>query len=95
MVAISELLQGCLHQFLSLINSGTLADHTEEVPLQEWTDELGRLRVWAANIGAHQTRQSSLEYRLRDASHIKSQIVRLLELFQELLTDLKLSLIHI
>ncbi|KAJ5509451.1 hypothetical protein N7527_011594 [Penicillium freii] len=89
MVAISELLQGCLHQFLSLINSGTLADHTEEVPLQEWTDELGRLRVWAANIGAHQTRQSSLEYRLRDASHIKSQIVRLLEQFQELLTDLK------
>ncbi|OQD64427.1 hypothetical protein PENPOL_c007G06898 [Penicillium polonicum] len=89
MVAISELLHGCLHQFLSLINSGTLADHTEEVPLQEWTDELGRLRVWAANIGAHQTRQSSLEYRLRDASHIKSQIVRLLEQFQELLTDLK------
>ncbi|CAI7586725.1 unnamed protein product [Penicillium viridicatum] len=89
MVAISVLLQGCLRQFLSLINSGALADHTEEVPLQEWTDELGRLRVWAANIGAHQTRQSSLEYRLRDASHIKSQIVRLLELFQELLTDLK------
>ncbi|KAJ5194428.1 hypothetical protein N7491_001766 [Penicillium cf. griseofulvum] len=89
MVAISELLQGCLTQFLSLINSGALSDHTEEVPLQDWTDELGRLRVWAANIGAHQTRQSSLDYRLRDASHIRSQIVRLLEQFQELLTDLK------
>ncbi|KAJ6178157.1 hypothetical protein N7519_008618 [Penicillium mononematosum] len=89
MVAISELLQSCLAQFLSLINSGALSDHIEEVPLQEWTDELGRLRVWAANIGAHQTRQSSLDYRLRDASHIKSQIVRLLEQFQELLTDLK------
>lgn len=89
MVAISELLQSCLRQFLSLINSSTLADHTEEVPLQEWTDELGRLRVWAANIGAHQTRQSSLDYRLRDASHIKSQVVRLLEQFQELLTDLR------
>ncbi|CAI7646445.1 unnamed protein product [Penicillium crustosum] len=89
MVAISELLQSCLRQFLALINSDTLADHTEEVPLQEWRDELGRLRVWAANIGAHQTRQSSLDYRLRDASHIKSQIVRLLEQFQELLTDLK------
>lgn len=88
MVAISELLQSCLNQFLSLTNSDTLADHTE-VPLQEWRDELGRLRVWAANIGAHQTRQSSLDYRLRDASHIKSQIVRLLEQFQELLTDLK------
>lgn len=89
MVAISELLQSCLNQLLSLINSDTLADHTEEVPLQEWRDELGRLRVWVANIGAHQTRQSSLDYRLRDASHIKSQIVRLLEQFQELVTDLK------
>ncbi|KXG54364.1 uncharacterized protein PGRI_075080 [Penicillium griseofulvum] len=75
--------------FLSLINSGALSDHVEEVPLQDWTDELGRLRVWAANIGAHQTRQSSLDYRLRDASHIRSQIVRLLEQVQELLTDLK------
>ena len=26
----------------------------------DWEDELGRLRVWAANIGAHQTNQSSL-----------------------------------
>ncbi|KAJ5776374.1 uncharacterized protein N7511_001385 [Penicillium nucicola] len=89
MVAISELLQCCLAQFVSLINSGALSDHIDEVPLQEWTDELGRLRVWAANIGGHQTSQSSLDYRLRDASHIKSQIVRLLEQFQELLADLK------
>ncbi|KAJ5498049.1 hypothetical protein N7453_007100 [Penicillium expansum] len=89
MVAISELLQGCLAQFVSLINSDALSDHIEEVPLQDWTDELGRLRLWAANIGAHQTRQSSLDYRLRDASHIQGQIVRLLEQFQELLTDLE------
>ena len=89
MAAISELLHGCLAEFISLINSCALSNHTEEVPLQEWTDELGRLRIWAANIGAHQTRLSSLDYRLRDASHIKSQIVRLLERFQELLTDLK------
>jgi uncharacterized membrane protein YccC len=30
----------------------------------------------------------SLDYRLREASHIKSQIVRLLERVRELLTDL-------
>ena len=43
-----------------------------------WSDELGRLRVWAANIGAHQTGQSSLDFRLRDASHIKDQVLSLL-----------------
>lgn len=88
MAAISDLVKGCLAQFISIINSGALSDHTE-ISQQDWTDELGRLRVWAANIGAHQTRQSSLDYRLRDASHIKTQIVRLLERFQELLTDLE------
>ncbi|CAG7974036.1 unnamed protein product [Penicillium salamii] len=87
MVAISELLKSCLVQFVSLADSGELKGN--EVPLQKWTDELGRLRVWAANIGGHKTSQSSLDYRLRDASHIKSQIVRLLEQVQELLTDLK------
>ena len=44
-----------------------------------WEDELGRLRMWAANIGAHQTGQSSLDFRLRDASHIRQQIIKLLQ----------------
>ncbi|KAJ5725633.1 uncharacterized protein N7483_006990 [Penicillium malachiteum] len=88
MATISELVQNCFAQFNSLIKSELLVDCTE-VSLQDWRDELGRLRVWAANIGAHQTRQSSLDYRLRDASHIKSQIVVLLGQVQELLTDLE------
>ncbi|KAJ5614198.1 hypothetical protein N7528_007852 [Penicillium herquei] len=88
MASISELVQSCFAQFNSLIKSETLIDCTE-VPLQDWRDELGRLRVWAANIGAHQTGQSSLDYRLRDASHIRSQIVVLLGQVQELLTDLE------
>ncbi|KAJ6032215.1 hypothetical protein N7540_002947 [Penicillium herquei] len=88
MATISELVQSCFAQFNSIIKSEPLVDCTE-VPLQDWRDELGRLRVWAANIGAHQTRQSSLDYRLRDASHIRSQIVVLLGQIQELLTDLE------
>ena len=42
------------------------------------TDLIGRFRVWSGNIGAHQTGKSSLDYRLRDASYIKSRVVRLL-----------------
>lgn len=44
-----------------------------------WEDERGRLRMWAANIGAHQTGQSSLDFRLRDSSQIQQQVRRLLE----------------
>lgn len=54
MATLSELLQSCLTQFTSLISS-TLCEHTDQIPLQDWKDELGRLHVWAANIGAHQT----------------------------------------
>lgn len=67
-----------------------LGDRSEQdVSLNSWTDELGRLRVWAANIGAHQTGQSSLEFRLRDASHISQQITRLLKDLESILNDVK------
>ena len=46
---------------------------------ERWNDELGRLRVWAANIGAHKIGQSSLDFRLRDSSHIRNQIIKLLK----------------
>ena len=52
-----------------------------------WEDELGRLRLWSANIGAHQTSQSALDFRLRDASHIKNQIVKLLQGLHQILQD--------
>ena len=52
--------------------------HAEILNLEAWNDELGRLRIWAANIGAHKIDQSSLDFRLRDASHIRDQIIKLL-----------------
>ena len=61
--------------------------NTESLQLSRWQDELGRLRLWAANIGAHQTKQSSLEFRLKDSSHIREQVTNLLldlgQTFQE------------
>ncbi|KAJ5795316.1 hypothetical protein N7457_001915 [Penicillium paradoxum] len=88
MAKVSELVKSCLLDFNTLISSDGLAGKIQEVPLQAWRDELGRLRVWVANIGAHQTGQSSLDYRLRDASHISGQIMSLLRRIKELLLDL-------
>ena len=48
------------------------------VSVTGWKDELGRLRIWAANVGTHETYQMSLDYRLRDAPHIFDQVVELL-----------------
>jgi hypothetical protein len=90
--SISSLLVECLSLFNAQVARDELVAHDAEVPQSLWLDELGRLRVWAANIGAHQIGQSSLDYRLRDASHIKDQIIRLLERLQRLLVDLKEAL---
>ena len=92
MPSISDLTRGCLKQLNNLVSSESLLKHQNEVALRAWKDELGRLRLWAGNIGAHETGQSSLEYRLRDASHIKDQTVKILGGIERLITDLQATL---
>lgn len=55
----------------------------------EVQDELGRFKIWARNIGALQPRTmtSSLEYRLRDASHARQLIAKLLKTLEEVLQE--------
>ncbi|KAJ5629739.1 Zinc finger C2H2 [Penicillium herquei] len=84
---ISPIVVRCLRSLNQLVTED-LSSFDSEVPQALWKDELGRLRVWAANIGAHQTGQSSLDYRLRDASHIKNQIIRILQRLQRLTEDI-------
>lgn len=42
------------------------------------TDALGRFHIWSGNIGAHRKGKSSLDYRLREASHIRDRVIDLL-----------------
>lgn len=85
---IATVLNECLKEFTELTNSGALTRYNNEVSKHRWLDELGRLRIWTGNIGAHQTGQSSLDYRLRDASHLKNETVKLLQRLLRLLRDL-------
>ena len=91
MVSISSILSDCLRRFNTLVASITLQQkqNMADIPQDLWEDELGRLRVWAANIGAHQTGKSSLDYRLRDASNIKDQIILLLKAVQRAFDDVE------
>ena len=81
-ISISASIIACLKAFnafvedLQALNGKNPAS---SLLINAWQDELGRLRIWAANVGAHQTNQSSLDYRLRDSSHIRKQIVKLLD----------------
>jgi hypothetical protein len=80
--SIRSVLLSSLRRFQALLTwvaSDGLGVHAGRVPLPAWSDEFGRLRVWSTNVGAHQEGQSSLDYRLRDASHIRQQILRLFD----------------
>ncbi|CAG8929383.1 unnamed protein product [Penicillium salamii] len=87
--SISSIIQVCLKQLGHIIASHELEKYQSEVLPDLWSDELGRLRVWTANIGAHRTDQSSLDYRLRDASHLKDQTLRALGRLQRTIQDLQ------
>ncbi|KAI4177640.1 MAG: hypothetical protein LQ343_000103 [Gyalolechia ehrenbergii] len=73
--SISELFFACSKVFNEELDALRLHGG---VRMSKWDDEKGRLRIWASNIGAHQTGQSSLDFRLRDAPHIHQQLIDLL-----------------
>lgn len=79
--SIAQSFGQCLKSFESLISvlGRPGCQYAGEISLSGLQDEIGRLRVWAGNIGAHKTGRSSLDYRLRDASHIQQKIIRFLD----------------
>lgn len=86
--SISTQVKRCLE--LNKILSNSL--ETPQVDLPEGVslslgDQKSRFAVWCGNIGAHRTGTSSLEHRLRDASHIKENVVDLLEELECLIND--------
>ncbi|KIW78024.1 hypothetical protein Z517_07857 [Fonsecaea pedrosoi CBS 271.37] len=92
--SISAELLECLKIFNALLARDELFGPSG-IPKHIWNDELGRLRIWAANIGAHKKDQSSLDYRLRNASHVKSQIINLLQSLKMTLQDLEEVLVEV
>ena len=56
------------------------SDEAKALALQLVQDQIGRFRVWAANMGAHHQAASrmSLDYKLKEASHIHNTVVKLL-----------------
>ncbi|KAF2492767.1 hypothetical protein BU16DRAFT_564083 [Lophium mytilinum] len=67
------------------LTTGALLDTLDPLRVR---DEYGRFKVWSGNIAAHHTGRRSLEYRLRDASHIREQVVVLLVDLQETLESM-------
>lgn len=93
-ISIATSFRQCLESFEKLVanlEESHLA-FTQGTPFSMWEDELGRLKVWAGNIGAHLEGQASLDFRLRDASHIRQNIADLIQDLQQTIRDIRDSL---
>lgn len=88
---IAEAVELCSASFSGLYKAleSAKSDSRSQISLTCVTDQHGRFNVWAGNIGAHQTGQSSLDYRLRDASQMKEKVTKILGYLSETLRDSK------
>jgi hypothetical protein len=73
---IADQLGPCIQRFESVITA--LSDSSAQNARIVFVDEFDRFKLWAGNIGAHRLGQSSLDYRLRDASHIQKRVLQFL-----------------
>lgn len=88
MATIADRVSSCLGAFESLLNAlATDDDPARGISSLTVNDHRARFKLWAGNIGAHRTGRSSLDYRLRDASHLHGQTIRLLERLIKLVDD--------
>lgn len=80
-VDIPHLVSACFSSFEVLLASVLKKEPelSNEITSSEISDATGRFRIWCSNIGAHQTGRSSLQYRLRDASHLRDRVQTLLQ----------------
>jgi hypothetical protein len=44
-----------------------------------WQDQLGRLRVFAGNVKLNRRLRNSLDFKLRDSSHLSTVVLKVLE----------------
>ncbi|KAL8962236.1 MAG: hypothetical protein Q9193_001328 [Seirophora villosa] len=58
-------------------------NYSEQLPHHVLIDLAGRFNVWAGNIGAGQQGRASLDYRLREATHIQETVVQMLMYLNE------------
>ena len=88
-VTIAQAHEACSRSFKCLCKALDTPerDHSLQIPLSSVVDEHGRFNVWAGNIGAHQLGRSSLDYRLREASQMRGEVIKLLQYLRLTLDD--------
>lgn len=90
---ISAHVDACARGFIGLATVLTNEPHfAMQARPETINDEFDRFKIWAGNIAAHRKGRRSLEYRLRDAAHLKVETHNLLKALQDSLADGEFSI---
>ncbi|KAF2176891.1 hypothetical protein K469DRAFT_605505, partial [Zopfia rhizophila CBS 207.26] len=85
---ISTHVDACGRGFLGLAEALPNTPRFEDqIRPESVKDEFDRFKIWAGNIAAHRKGRRSLEYRLRDAAHLKTETHNLLTALQDSLSN--------
>ncbi|OAL44535.1 hypothetical protein IQ07DRAFT_521615, partial [Pyrenochaeta sp. DS3sAY3a] len=78
--SIATHVQKCLDAYRNACEAMDIAEAHIKRKLQPAviSDELGRFRLWSANVGAHRRSKGSLDYKLREASVLRERVIDLL-----------------
>ncbi|KAF5712408.1 hypothetical protein FMUND_8503 [Fusarium mundagurra] len=81
--SVSQSARKCFESFQHCLNSASKSDkpnaHWPKLSVVRVEDQLARFQLWTANIRVFSTGRDSLDYRLRDASDVKTPIIGLLQ----------------
>jgi hypothetical protein len=87
--SIAAHVQNCLQGFHDacgkMAKAGPLI--RSKIPPDVMHDSFGRFRLWVGNIGAHRRGKASLDYKLREASHIRIRVLELLQNLESVLQE--------
>ena len=81
-----ELCSTCFRRIYKALESAN-SDRRSQISLACVTDHHGRFNIWAGNIGAYQYGRSSLDNRLREASQVIQEFVKVLGYLEGTLDD--------
>lgn len=87
--SVATYVHSCLNGFQIACNSMAKAElHVKcKLPPGLINDELGRFSIWSGNVGAHRRGKGSLDYKLREASHIRDRVIELLQNLTSILQE--------
>ncbi|KAL7923318.1 hypothetical protein ACQKWADRAFT_60302 [Trichoderma austrokoningii] len=86
--SIATSVRGCLELFQAFDSlPSPLPNASYQAAVMATMEEESRFRVWSGNMGAHASGRRSLQFRLRDASHLRKHVLALVADLQELLGD--------